>query len=223
MHITIGMTLYNIMPVETFVSFNNLIFEMLTLIEKNKRVTFSLINTKGLPVDKARNNIVMQFIDQQRDSEYLLFLDADMVFPRDLVKNLLNIDADVATALAFKKWWPHYPTIYHYNGKEFKSIIDYEKKKIIEVDGCGMACCLIKREVFEKIKYPWFEFEEIKEGKYFSEDLTFCKKVKKAGFKIKVDTGLVCGHVGGIVEEKTFDGVKKLLPHQTLIGFRGGV
>lgn len=218
MHVVIGVTLYNVMPVESFMSFNNLIFELIENIKTTKNFSFSFVNTKGLPVDQSRNSIVTRFL-KEKDSEYLLFLDSDMIFPPNLVNELLKIDADIMTALAFRKWYPHHPTIYEYDGKNFKSLINYEPNKIIEVDGCGMACCLIKRKVMEKIKEPWFEFKKItdkerKKSFMLSEDLVFCRKVKKAGFNIKVDTGLVCGHVGGVIDERTYQGIKKLVPSQ---------
>ena len=40
--------------------------------------------------------------------------------------------------------------------------------------------------------------------------------LKKAGFTIKCDTGLVCGHVGGIIDNRTYQGVKKLSPIHNL-------
>lgn len=216
MHIMIGVPLYNVMPVESFMSFNNLLFEMLTRMKGKKDFSFSFTNTKGLSVDQARNNIATRFL-KDKDSNYLLFLDSDMIFSPNFVDHLLDVDADVVTGLAFKKWYPHYPTIYTYDGKDFKSIIDYPQNKVIEIDGCGMACCLIKKEVIEKIKQPWFKFEEIRKPELeqifvLSEDLVFCKKVKKAGFTIKCDTGLVCGHVGGVIDERTYQGIRKLVP-----------
>ncbi len=220
MHLTVGVTLYNVMPVETFMSFNNLLFELLTLTNKKLgklgTFSFSFVNTKGLVTDQARNNIVSRFM-QTKESNYLLFLDADMIFPPNLVERMLRTDADIITALAFKKWYPHYPTIYTYDGKDFKSILNYKKNAVFEIDGCGMACCLIKKRVFKKIKEPWFEFEVIKKPRFkqkfvLSEDLVFCKKVKKAGFKIVVDTSLICGHVGGVIDERTYEGIKTLAP-----------
>ena len=29
---------------------------------------------------------------------------------------------------------------------------------VIPITRCGMACCLIKREVFEKLGFPWFRW-----------------------------------------------------------------
>lgn len=213
MHITIGLPLYNVMPIESFLSFINLIHETLNLVGIEK-LSYSFINIKGLPVDQARNQIAKKFLEE-KESDYLLFLDSDMTFPQNLIKRLLAIDGDISSALAFKKWVPHLPTIYvQRNDEKFHSLVDYEPNKIIEVDACGMACCLIKRKVFEVIEQPFFKFEEIinrdtKTIEILGEDLSFCKKVRKTGFKIKVDTGLIAGHIGGIIDDKTFQGGKQ--------------
>lgn len=222
LHLLIGVTLYNVMPVETFMSLNNLLFELLRLIGQEignyKNFSFSFCNTKGMVTDQARNNIVSRLL-HDKEATHLFFIDSDMVLPANVFPRLLALNADIATAIAFKKWYPHQPTIYKFKRGRWYSLIDYPENKIIKIDGCGMACCLIKKEVFKKIKEPWFEFKpyEINGKKVIlSEDLVFCEKVKKAGFTIKCDTGLVCGHVGGIIDNRTYQGVKKLSPIHNL-------
>ncbi|HKU48487.1 MAG TPA: hypothetical protein VJP79_00930 [Nitrososphaera sp.] len=50
---------------------------------------------------------------------------------------------------------------------------------------------LIKREVFEKVTKPWFEYTpEVPEDHYF------CEKARAAGFEIKVDTAIILDHIG---------------------------
>jgi len=216
MHVLIGFPLYNNMPVETFMSWNSLMFDLLTMTSKNKKFSFSIANTKGMVTDQARNNLASRFMHQKNPKcDYLLFLDSDMIFPSNLLKRLLKVDADIVTGLAFKKWFPHYPTIFKKRGRDYLSMVNYPRNEIIDVDGCGMACALIKRKVFEEIPEPWFEFKIIKkDGKkmVLGEDLVFCQKAKKAGFSIKCDTGIVCGHVGGIIDERTFQGVRQFAP-----------
>ena len=208
LELTIGMPIYDHVAGETFISFHNMILEMLRRIEKGK-FAYNLITVKGMPVDKARNKIIYNFL-KQKNSDYLLFI--DMVIPRNLFENLLKIDADIASGLTFRKWYPHFPVIYRKRNGGYQSIIDYPKKTIMQVDAVGMACCLIKREVFEQLKYPWFEFKELNEGEFLGEDLTFCEKAKKAGFIIKVDTNLIVGHAGGMITNETFEGIKLLHP-----------
>jgi hypothetical protein len=57
---------------------------------------------------------------------------------------------------------------------------------------------LIKKGVIEKIQYPWFESERLEHKQYIdicSEDVSFCKKILKAGFEIYLDTTIRVGHL----------------------------
>jgi hypothetical protein len=62
-----------------------------------------------------------------------------------------------------------------------------------EIDGCGAHFCMIRRDVLEKIKPPWFQCTHPNSG----EDFYFCQRVKQAGFKIYVDYSVFTGHVVG--------------------------
>ena len=49
-----------------------------------------------------------------------------------------------------------------------------------------------KREVFEKIPYPYFKWD--KESP--SEDFYFCQKAIEHGYEIRVFTDVKCSHIG---------------------------
>jgi hypothetical protein len=119
----------------------------------------------------------------------LLFLDSDMYPTEEMLVRLANAKKDIISALAFRRVPNFEPCIF--NEKGFYH--DYPEG-VIEVEAAGMACILIKREVFEKTPQPWF-FPEPAIG----EDKAFCRRVKKAGFKIYCDTTLECGHIGECV------------------------
>jgi hypothetical protein len=62
-------------------------------------------------------------------------------------------------------------------------------------------------EIFKKISDPWFEFVKDNEtGMVIGEDIYLCQKIKNAGYKIYVDTGVEVGHLTTmIVNQKTHD------------------
>jgi hypothetical protein len=68
-----------------------------------------------------------------------------------------------------------------------------EKKTPFEVAGCGFGFLSVKAGVFEKMPRPWFGPESVpnndgEETFYLvGEDLSWCTKAIKAGFKIWVD------------------------------------
>lgn len=132
----------------------------------------------------AREQAAKYFLES--DCDYMLFLDSDMVPPADMLIKLIRHDKSIVSALAFRRV-PNYEPCIFKNDMEF--YLDYPKD-LIEVTGVGMACTLIKKEVFEKVPQPWFTPTAI------GEDLSFCKRATDAGYKIFCDTNLICGHVG---------------------------
>jgi hypothetical protein len=76
--------------------------------------------------------------------------------------------------------------------------------ELMEVDGCGMHFCLIRRDVIEAIEPPWFKRNQAGAG----EDFYFCRKVKEAGFGIYLDLSVQTGHVCG---DDFIVGIKELL------------
>jgi GT2 family glycosyltransferase len=81
------------------------------------------------------------------------------------------------------------------------------ENKLVMVDATGMHFTLIRKEVFEKIERPYFVYDTT------SEDMNFCKKAKKAGYEIYVDTGLEIGHLSSEpIGKATFERHKNLEP-----------
>ncbi|GAI66965.1 unnamed protein product, partial [marine sediment metagenome] len=60
---------------------------------------------------------------------------------------------------------------------------------LVKIGGAGAGFLLVKREVFEKIPYPWFSFER------GGEDLYFCDKARRHGFEIWADMSVLLGHL----------------------------
>lgn len=74
---------------------------------------------------------------------------------------------------------------------------DLPEKGLLEVAYSGFGFLLIKQGVFESIDYPWFSPEHITIGNcvdFASEDVSFCLKARRAGFKIHVDPTVIVGH-----------------------------
>jgi hypothetical protein len=64
---------------------------------------------------------------------------------------------------------------------------------VFEVDAAGSAGMLVRREVLDTLGDPWFE----NSGKVIlNEDVTFCKKVTEAGFRIFATADATMGHLG---------------------------
>ncbi len=151
-------------------------------------IDFTMVFGCQLPF--ARNRVVQEAL--QNESDYVFFIDADMVFPSDMLLRLLKHNVSMVNALAFRRTKPHYPCIFKWNEKEGCYETTSYTKGLLEVDATGMAAHLIHIDVFKRMKQPWYYYRDHQ----FSSDLTFCENAKKLGFKILIDTDLKIGHIG---------------------------
>lgn len=155
--------------------------------------------------DFARNAIVDSA--QKIKATHIWFLDDDMVLLPDMFRSMYEAGKDIVTAIAYGRMSPFNPCIYELQKDNKYASMIVSEKGLLEVDGCGMACCLIKTKVFDKLKKPYYYFGKNKHtGKRLGEDLNFCYDIKKEGVKIYADTHLKIGHLGeaGVITERTF-------------------
>jgi len=160
----------------------------------------TLFNHRGTNTVTARNSCVHEMLKD--DYTHLFFMDSDMVFPKGTLQKLLDYDVDIVGGFYVRKRAGFYPNAFQLgervqNGKYVTEWVNEYK----EVEGIGTGCLLIKREVFLKVKVPWFEYKWNGEpnGKMITEDLVFCDKAKDLGYKIYCDGTIKCGHVGSFI------------------------
>lgn len=139
----------------------------------------------------GRNHLIESFLDTR--CTHALCLDADVVLPNDAIIDLIEANVDVISGILFQDKPNCLPLILASGAASNKNaqsfILDWPRDKIFPIDGAGLGVCLFKREVFEKIKAPWFEFTE-KSG----EDLAFFKRVRKEKIPIFCHPRVMCGH-----------------------------
>lgn len=158
---------------------------------------------RGYDCAMARNLIAKMAIDRQAD--YVLMVDSDVVVPTDILRNLLEEPVDVCFGYCPRRSDHSFSTMYKLfreNGKANVSFFDgytmqelrESKTNRIQVLGGGTACVLIRTSVFPRLKTPWFDWVNSPDGATVSEDLFFCNRLKTAGIPIYVDTRAACGH-----------------------------
>jgi GT2 family glycosyltransferase len=137
---------------------------------------------------------------------HLLFLDADMTWPSDVLERMLrHHDKGIVSGLYFLKGGDWAPVALR-DGQipEGSSTRQYMRDRAYLETGTdlrpeeavGMGCTLIPMDVFGKIgPRPWFDYANDDEGwPLVSEDVTFCQKAAAAGFGIWMDPTVKCGH-----------------------------
>ena len=135
--------------------------------------------------------------DQQifdgKDYDYTLWIDRDQIFEPAHFEMLVEADKDIVGAAIKTLPVMQYACGTWVNGVPKRYDFFKHEDRLIEVDFTGFGFILIKKGVFEKIGFPFFEpvlakdKPEIKGG-YLSEDYSFCAHAKDAGFKIFVDS-----------------------------------
>jgi hypothetical protein len=199
-------------PTDFMIAFSRLFRpEQLNKMERLGVKKFWQLFNRAFPLDLNRNRLVKKSLELKADA--VLFLDADMTFPPELIPRLIQDMQDtgpsVISGLYFKKSPPFQPVsankIFYNNEQnmfpvEIYSGLKEDKDSIVECDVVGMGAAIIAREVLEAVSPPWFEYEVYqKTGENtVTEDVPFCRKVKQAGFKIYTDLGLECGHITSI-------------------------
>ena len=146
---------------------------------------------------------------QGRPYDYMMWIDSDMVFSPEQFFKLLDHDKDVVSGLYMMTDLQHFATVEKWDEDYFKQNGHFEfvkrtdwmdRKGLVSVDYTGFGWILIKKGVFESIRYPWFrpEWREfpfdppVKE--FTSEDVSVCHLIKKNGWDIFVDPEIVIGH-----------------------------
>ena len=150
----------------------------------------------GSDCAKARNEIAKEAIAGGFD--YVLMIDSDVVAPNDTLERFLEYPGAIILGLCPRKNTKEKRCeIYRLGSDGFQDHYNYtdlpEAPRII-VKGGGLACALIKTDVFQRLEYPYFRYVEYSNGETLSEDLYFCTKAAEAGIAIQADTRVRCGH-----------------------------
>lgn len=175
------------------------------------RLTFE----ENFPIDWARNHAVGLFLDHD-DADYLLFLDADMGHPPDLVHRLVRHDVDVVTARYVMRKAPFFtvamrkvgdgPTDY----QAIEKLVPLEDiRGLMEIDAGGAGALLISRRCLLAIRSrlgdDWFRYQDGPDGKRSrSEDMWFYEQAKAEGFQPWLDADLIADHVANFKVNPTW-------------------
>lgn len=167
-------------------------------------IVHNILGNQCSVISASRNNIVQEFLNKFQ-ADYLMFVDSDTHFPPWGITRLLSRNLDIVGGIYYHKDTNHAPTIYKLREDNFfRTYSEFTTfDEPFEVDGIGTGFLLIKREVLAKftkdvvklIGTP-FGFGAAPDGVEEGEDLSFCRRAKKLGYKIWADPTIPLGHVG---------------------------
>ena len=181
----------------------------------------SFVRMKTLGLDTLRGDNQKPFDNQ--DFDVWITIDSDIIFTPEQVIDLIDSTehhpvvagmyrmSDLVNYAFVKDWDINY---FKENGTfKFSTPEEIEvwKKetsfKYYPVAYTGMGFMAVKKEVFDKMRYPYFDSElhiiETDDGKTIrdisSEDVAFSKNIIKAGYQIMINTDIRVGHLKSLI------------------------
>jgi hypothetical protein len=169
--------------------------------------------TERTVVDWARNSLANDGLHKKceytgKHYTHFLWLDSDHVFNPDmacyLARSFKDKRVDAVSALYYGRDDQPLPVAYvkDETEDEFKHYpIVIVPPALFEVDAFGFGACITKRDMFVNIPKPWFTVDW-----RAGEDIAFCVKAKKLGYRFFVDGTYRMGHIGTapIITEQTY-------------------
>lgn len=165
---------------------------LLNLVAHTEADYHFVLATEGFTISENRNYITFQALNN--GSDYLLFVDDDMVFPNNTLSALIATGKRIVGTLSYSRMLPLTPTIEPLT--EIKDTL-FEAKAV----GCGVM--LVDTKVFKELAQPWFAMETFDSGKIKrGEDSYFCDRAREKGISVWCEPTIVVGHIGDFIFSK---------------------
>jgi len=152
----------------------------------------------GVDNVKKQREFFRKMVIESPDFTHLYFLGVDTIPPKDVLERLLDHDKAIVGGVY---WGRHgaengssQGAVAWVNGKspEEQSKEFLSRNQLLEIDGMGMDCVLIRRDVLEKVSYlSWIQNDD---------DYPFYVKAKQIGLEdginygCYIDTNVQCRH-----------------------------
>lgn len=162
----------------------------------------AIYTVNGTLIFDQREKLAAEAIKEGAD--YILWIDADMRFPKDTIERLISLDKPIVGVNATTRVLPVKGTAKNLEidlekqENTWHTIVSKDKTGVEKVTAIGCGVMMVKREVFENTPRPWFWFEHLPGGQLLGEDVYFCVKAQDAGYDTYCDHDLskMIGHVG---------------------------
>lgn len=153
---------------------------------------------------------------------HIAILGVDQTYPADILNRLLNHHLDVVTALVpmgklrmdeMKRngTKPYQAGVWANvhekpDGSTGGDLVTHATGDLVEIDLVGTGCLVFESKILNKIPRPWFMDEYLPGSAELRvlQDINFCIKIRKAGYKIWCDTVPKIKHIREFEIDETF-------------------
>jgi len=157
------------------------------------------LGSKAMWVCNALNDMVR--IGLKNGGDWFVYMSSDAWWGKDAIARLIGHDKQVVGGWACGRCWPFKCHVADYYDKErnmYRPVMNPgERKGLEKVEANGGELLVFRRDIFEKIPFPWFSgfgmFDE-KTGRLRTEDYFFAEQCRKNGIDIWVDWDVPVAH-----------------------------
>jgi len=176
----------------------------------------AILRVRGQSVSANRNVIIEKAIEH--DSEYVFFLDDDLVFASDTLIKLLSHDKDYVVGHYCMRNYPFKSIIFDHQNPDgsVRWFTLNGDKGLVPVKASGAGGLLVKTEVFKRVtplvntfgKKCWFTLGQI-DPDLWNDDIDFCHLMNKNEVEMYCDLNAPIGHVMTSVIWPNYDEAEK--------------
>lgn len=186
------------------------LYEIIVSPGQSSYVSFARAKTLGCDVRRGKNQ--KPFAGEHFD--LFVSLDSDMVWSPTHFETLITevLKYKVLSGYYMMQDGQHVAVVKDWDTEYFKKNASFEFLKVddfkelkepMQVSYAGLGFFAATKEVFDKLQYPYFHEDLQTIGDDMvdecSEDVAFCKKIVRAGYKIHVHPQLRVGHEKNVI------------------------
>lgn len=194
MKVLLGMPCVREIPTKTVIS----------LLQTVQKGVVEPMIVEGSLIYDSRDAIAKYAVEN--DYDYVLYADSDMVFCAEDLKRLIAHDTDICSGLYVTRRGENKNVCYkeiitrrRFPYRQPELIHDTLNSGYAPVAACGFGFCLIKCSA---IKTMFKRYKSLFEPKWgVGEDIAFCIRARRCGYKVFTDRDVKVGHIGEVVYE----------------------
>lgn len=160
-------------------------------------IDLRVLVAEGSVVPKNRQELAARAI--RLGASHIFWLDTDVRFPKDALLRLLDAREPVVAGAYPTRELPVRVVAFPHAGDDTRLEVPEGATGYADVEVVGFGCLLMKTETLRTVKLPWFLFSWDEQALAFDgEDAYLCRKLREAGYKVRIDLALSreLSHIG---------------------------
>jgi len=176
---------------------------------KNELPIRGFARVQGIQIAKQRQTLIEAW--DESDVDWMLWLDSDVAITPEIITAMWSLvdkyTMPVLSGVYYTLWQPEattmpmpMPAVFTVTETKSEPLHPLPVNQLIQVPYIGLGLVMLHRSILDKLKtsFPdgvYFNETLARDGKFTSEDASFCQKLTKAGIPILVHTGITAQHM----------------------------